>query len=180
MTRVATPKNEEFLLQIARHGTAAHVEKVVSNYRYTQRLEALEKENVRHAQRELSWIVDHDGMWLFKGKFTPEQGALIQKALEGAMDELFEEQRNEPDEVSAETPQGVDPIDPRPHPVAAHRADALERIADVYLSGETGDPDVALAGRADGPRPGQPGDAEPGVRPYSIYSFIVKEHVRNS
>ena len=139
MTRVATPKNEEFLLQIARHGTAAHVEKVVSNYRYTQRLEALEKENVRHAQRELSWIVDHDGMWLFKGKFTPEQGALIQKALEGAMDELFEEQRNEPDEVSAETPQGVDPIDPRPHPVASRRADALERIADVYLSGETGD-----------------------------------------
>ena len=43
-------------------------------------------------------------MWVFKGKFTAEQGALIAKALEGAMDELFEEQRNESSDVSAETP----------------------------------------------------------------------------
>ena len=32
-----------------------------------------------------------------------EQGALIKKALEGAMDDLFEEQRNEPSDISAET-----------------------------------------------------------------------------
>jgi hypothetical protein len=43
-------------------------------------------------------------MWVFKGKFSAEQGALIANALEGAMDELFEEQRNEPSDVSAETP----------------------------------------------------------------------------
>ena len=42
-------------------------------------------------------------MWVFQGKFTVEQGALIRKALEGAMDELFEEQRNEPSDISAET-----------------------------------------------------------------------------
>jgi hypothetical protein len=47
--------------------------------------------------------MDGDGMWVFNGKFTAEQGALIAKALEGAMDELFEEQRNEPSDVSAET-----------------------------------------------------------------------------
>jgi len=29
MTRVATEKNEEYLLQIARHGTAAHVERLL-------------------------------------------------------------------------------------------------------------------------------------------------------
>ena len=110
MTRVATPKNEKFLLNIAHHGTAAHVEKVVSNYRRGKRLEILFEENNRHAHRELSWYMDGDGMWVFKGKFTAEQGALIARALEGAMDELFEEQRNEPSDVSAETPQGVDPI----------------------------------------------------------------------
>ena len=33
MTRVATEKNEDYLLQIARHGTAAHVERLVRNYR---------------------------------------------------------------------------------------------------------------------------------------------------
>ena len=43
-------------------------------------------------------------MWVLKGKFSAEQGALIAKVLEGAMDELFEEQRNEPSDVSAETP----------------------------------------------------------------------------
>ncbi len=139
MSRVATPKNEEFLLQIARHGTAAHVEKVVRNYRYTQRLEALEKENARHVQRELSWCVDDAGMWVFKGRFTPEQGALIQQALEGAMDELFEERRDEPEDVSAETPVGVDSFEPQPHPVAVRRADALERVVETYLSGTSGD-----------------------------------------
>jgi hypothetical protein len=104
MTRVATPINEEYLLGIARHGTAAHVEKVVSNYRRGKRLEILFKDNNRHAHRELSWYMDGDGMWVFKGKFTAEQGALISKALEGAMNELFEEQKNEPSDVFAETP----------------------------------------------------------------------------
>ena len=139
MTRVATPKNEEYLLNIAHHGTAAHIEKLVSNYRRGKRLEILYEENNRHAHRELSWYMDDDGMWVFKGKFTAEQGALIKKALEGAMDELFEEQKNEPSDVSAETPRGVDPIMVKPHPIDTRRADALERIAETYLAGERGE-----------------------------------------
>ena len=134
MTRVATAKNEEFLLSIARHGTAAHVEKVVSNYRRCKRLEVLQEENNRHAHRELSWYTDGDGMWVLKGRFTAEQGALIEKALEAAMNELFEEQSDEPEDVSAETPVGVDPYMPKPHPVDTRRADALERVAETCLS----------------------------------------------
>ena len=103
MTRVATPKNEEYLLSIANHGTAHHVERLVSQYRRLKRDEALELENIRHAQRELSWMMDSDGMWLFRGKFTAEQGALIARALEAAMDEMFVESENEPADVSAET-----------------------------------------------------------------------------
>ena len=139
MTRVATPKNEEYLLGIARHGTAAHVESVVSNYRRCKRLEALQEDNNHHAYRELSWYMDGDGMWVFKGKFTAEQGALIVKALDGAMDELFEEQCNEPPGVSAETPIGVDPVEVKPHPIATRRADALERVAESFLAGGTGE-----------------------------------------
>jgi hypothetical protein len=139
MTRVATPKNEKFLLQIARYGTAAHVEKVVSNYRKGKRLEVLKTDNRRHAQRELSWFVDADGMWVLKARFTAEQGALIKNALESSMNELFEEQRGEAEDVSAETPVGDDPIVVKPHPVATRRADALERMADAFLSGNTGD-----------------------------------------
>jgi hypothetical protein len=139
MTRVATPKNEEYLLHIAHHGTAAHVETVVSNYSRGKRLEILFAENNRHAHRELSWYMDGDGMWVFKGKFTAEQGALIKKALEGAMEDLFEEQRNEPSDISAETPQGVDPVVAKPHPIATRRADAMERVAETFLAGETGE-----------------------------------------
>jgi hypothetical protein len=103
MTRVATPENEESLLSIANHGTAAHVERLVSNYRRVKRLEAIGEENVRHTQRELYWYDDGDGMWTFRGKFTAEQGALISKALETVMDEMFRESENEPEDVSAET-----------------------------------------------------------------------------
>ena len=37
MTRVATPENEDYLLMIARHGTASHVERVVGKYRNLRR-----------------------------------------------------------------------------------------------------------------------------------------------
>ena len=94
MTRVATPKNESVLMNVAKHGTAAHVEKMVRNYRRHQRWELLEKENQRQRRRELSWFTDEDGSWVFKGRFTPEQGALIRHALEKAMDEQFAEQDN--------------------------------------------------------------------------------------
>ncbi|MBT8047229.1 MAG: HNH endonuclease [Gammaproteobacteria bacterium] len=139
MTRVATPKNEADLLSIAQHGTAAHVERLVSQYRRLQRDETLEAENIRHAQRELSWTMDSDGMWLFRGKFTAEQGALIAHALESAMDQMFHESENEPDDVSAETPAGVDGCLAVPHPVATRRADALERVAEAWLAKPCGD-----------------------------------------
>lgn len=124
MTRVATAKNEDALLMVALHGTASHVEKQVQLYRRVKRIEALEKENERHAHRELSWQVDDDGYWTFRGRFTPEQGAVIGKALEKAQDALWNDTEQE-EEVH--------------NPVASRRADALERLADHYLAGEASD-----------------------------------------
>ena len=37
MTRAATPENEDMLLNVAKHGTAHHVEKLVSKYRSAKR-----------------------------------------------------------------------------------------------------------------------------------------------
>jgi hypothetical protein len=96
MTRVATVDNEEYLLNIALHGTAHHVERLVRNYRQVKRNEALALENARHTQRELSWHLDHDGYWVCRGRFTPEQGALIQSSLEAALEAQFQEGRNVP------------------------------------------------------------------------------------
>ncbi len=132
MTRVATRKNERFLLMIARYGTAAHVERVVRNYRKVKRIEALTQENTRHMQRELSWYVDDEGYWVLRGRFTPEQGALIQNALEQAMEEDFQEQKNVAAEMSRY--QWGEEIPPAPDPIAFRRADALERIAQAYGS----------------------------------------------
>jgi len=99
MTRVATPENEEYLMMIARHGAASHVERLVRQFRKVKRIEALEQENARHDLRELSWHVDDDGSYVFKARLTPEQGERVVKAIETAMDEEFEERKN----VSAET-----------------------------------------------------------------------------
>lgn len=72
MTRVATAENEAFLLMIARHGTASHVERAVRQYRRAKRCQALEAENDRHARRHLNWRVDEDGSFLFSARFSPE------------------------------------------------------------------------------------------------------------
>ena len=99
MTRVATQQNETYLLEIARNGTAAHVERLVRQYRKVKRIEALELENERHSLRQLDWHFDDDGSFLLKGRFTPEQGMVIKKVLESILDEDFHEQKD----VSAET-----------------------------------------------------------------------------
>ena len=51
ITRVATEQNEDYLLGIARYGTAAHVERLVRNYRKVMRLEVLDRDNQRQALR---------------------------------------------------------------------------------------------------------------------------------
>ena len=128
MTRVATPQNEDYLLMIADHGTAAHVERVVRNYRRVKRSEALERDKQHHALRELTWYIDSDGSYVLKARMSPEQGVRFAQALDAATGAIHEEQRNAVENVPAETPNGSET------PIAARRADALERIADSYLS----------------------------------------------
>jgi len=134
MTRVATRQNEEALLNVALHGTAMHVEQQVRLYRRVKRIEALEDENLRHAKRELSLYVEDSGFWVFKGRFTPEQGALIAKALEAAMDENFEEQQAVPDVVDKELDRHQPWDKGVSNPIDQRRADAMERVAEAYLA----------------------------------------------
>jgi len=134
MTRVATVENEEFLLMIARHGTASHVERAVRQFRRARRCQALDAENERHARRSLTWRLDEDGSFLLSGRFPPEQGERIMKAIEAAMEEIEAEQEN----VTAETSPEPSMDQPLPCPVAQRRADAIERLADAFLSGAGG------------------------------------------
>ncbi len=153
ITRIATPETEEYLLMIARHGTAAHVEGLVSRYRRCKRLQD-EKNAVRqHTLRELSLFYDDDGMCTLRGKLPAESGALVLKALKLAMDRAEAEAREERkrlkameksrQDVSAETATKEELIALRRDPAgdvrpnesfAARRADALTRLAETYLS----------------------------------------------
>jgi len=52
-----------------------------------------ERVNRRHDIRELTLYEDDDGSFVVHGRLTPEQGALVKKALEAGMDEDFQEQK---------------------------------------------------------------------------------------
>jgi hypothetical protein len=85
MTRIATSKNEDYLLEIAQHGTAAHVEKLVRSYRRVREAEELDDANARHERRELTWRYAEDGSVLIHCRLDPEDGARVMKAIECAV-----------------------------------------------------------------------------------------------
>jgi len=128
ITRVADESNEDYLLMVATHGTAHHVERLVTQYRRAKKLEDAEFVLDQHQKREVTYYYDDDGCLVMKVRIPADQGELIIKALEMAM----EEQR-----VSAETSE-------EPEPIAARRADALCEIAETFMnnsenSGSTAD-----------------------------------------
>lgn len=146
ITRIADETNEDYLLMIAEHGTAHHVEKLVSKYRTAKRLQDAEIANEQYNKREVTHYYDHDGCLVIKARLPAEQGALIVKALEMAMDESFVGGRPAADPSdNKDVPSGQTPEqDDEPTPIAARRADALTEIAETYMnnnesSGSTAD-----------------------------------------
>jgi len=148
MTRCATPENEEFLLMIAQHGTAQHVETLVRKHQYAQRLNAPQQDQAQYEAREFKWYTDEDGMLVFKGRLTPEDGATFLKAMEAWFDVVNRnDNENQLKNVSAETSAGEEPetlqnvsaetsIPEFPEPnFAQKRADALVLMAEHALNG---------------------------------------------
>lgn len=132
MTRIADETNEDYLLMIAKHGTAHHVEKLVSGYRSAKRLQDAEVADEQYRDRELNHYYDDDGCLVIKARMPAEQGALIVKALEMAMEKQFEAARQEGDDVTAETSDAGTDLEP----VAVRRADALAEIAETYMNND--------------------------------------------
>ncbi len=151
ITRIATPETERYLLMIARYGTAAHVEGLVSKYRRCKRLQDQKQAVRQHALRELACFYDDDGSCVIRGRVPAEVGALLQKAIKLAMDRAEAEARAEIREQreqwgdngtwtmpgdEGKLQYGSDPsaeIRP-PEPLAARRADALAALAESYLA----------------------------------------------
>ena len=114
LTRVATPQNEADLLELARAGTAANLERVVRAWRWLNAEDEAEREEARHRARAFSVVADLDGMFVVRGRLEPEVGALLMRALDAAGDALF---RKNPDK------------DP-----ARRRADAMALLAERALA----------------------------------------------
>jgi hypothetical protein len=131
MTRIADAGNEDYLLMIAQHGTAYHVEKLVSQYRRCKRLQETAMANAQHKAREACCWYDTDGTVVIQARLPAEQGALVMKALELAMERRETDMRavlraNEKDSGKA-AQRPLEPFD-------ASRADALVEIAESYLN----------------------------------------------
>ncbi len=106
MTRIANEENEDYLLGIAKHGTAHHVEKLVSLYRGCKRQQDNENANEAHRKRELQCHYDTDGCMVIHGRIPAEQGALILKALDRAL-----EQNDQPKPHDQKVPAGTSGIE---------------------------------------------------------------------
>ena len=140
LTRVATADNEAYLLDIGRHGTAAHVEKFARLYRQACNANETERADARHRERGLTFWHEEDGTVVLHGRFPPEMAARILTALEAAMAAHAAEQ---PAAAGSEEPVGGSPPDvprgtpvPKP-PVTARRVDALAWMADrVFEPGD--------------------------------------------
>jgi hypothetical protein len=94
MTRVATPENEDYLLQIARHGTAAHVERLVCNYRKVQRIAERQRANTLHEERCVKFHHDTDGALVIEARLPPETGEIVLEALAAAGEAMYVRRRD--------------------------------------------------------------------------------------
>jgi len=125
LTRVATPSTEDDLLNIAHHGTAVHVERLVRRYRRAQRVEAAQEAFAQHTSRSVHHWFDDDGTFVLSARLAPEVGALVHRALELAAESVFQ---NHSGNDSAES-------------FSARSADALAELAEHYLASAASDDD---------------------------------------
>ena len=135
LTRVATAESEGELLDLARTGSAAHLERVVRAWKTLSRADEAKREEVLYRTRRFSVVPDGDGMYVVRGRLTPEVAAVLLRAVEAASDALFEA-------ASEEERSEVDP--------AQRRADALGLISERALAAGMGIADAPVSGsRAD-------------------------------
>jgi len=120
VTRVATPETEARLLKFARCGTAAHVEQLVRAWRRVDRNAENHEAEQRHRSRSLHVYQDEDGMFVIRGRLTPEVGAVVRRALTAACDRTSAE-------IQVNAPGQHVPT------MGQRQADALGMIAEAAL-----------------------------------------------
>jgi hypothetical protein len=145
MTRIATPENEDALLNVAEHGTAAHMDKLVRKYCWVERLEDAQRANDLHVRRGLHVYYDEDGSMVIRAKLPPEVGAIVRKAIEAAValmdrqaEDGAEDQEPTPSAIKTDSNVSAETSEVEPFSVndayGAKRADALRYLAESFLT----------------------------------------------
>ena len=147
VTRVATPENEQTLLDVALAGTAAHVERIARAWRRIDRNVEQAEERRQQASRALRTWVGEDGMVVVRGRLTPEVGAVLRRALEAACDQARRAPASDGGaeekaaDASADASAGAEqeaaatPADAEESTLAQRQADAIGTVAEAALAG---------------------------------------------
>jgi len=123
LTRVAETATEEYLLHIALHGTAQHVENLVRLFRRSQEALELSREAQQQARRAVGYWFDSDGSLVLRARLPALAGAVLIKALNLALEDL----------PKSETNVVAHPPSEECLSWQARRADALARVAEGFL-----------------------------------------------
>jgi hypothetical protein len=146
LTRVENVAHEEDLLGIARHSTAAQLERIVRAYRGVV---VSEHAATSRPSRYVTWEHDDDGSLLLRACLPAEEGAVVLAALEAAVERLRADGSTairDGADVPAETRTAGDDVPAETRPtLSERRADALILMADTLLAGPA-------AGRSGGDR----------------------------
>lgn len=148
LTRVATAESESDLLELARHATAAQLERMLRTFRRVEPEQAAD--TAEAAYLAYSW--DEDGSLCIRARLAPEDGVAFLRALEAGRDSVWNQRRFA--DGSAK-PRTEGPATPGPAP-----GEGMEPPPDAA----DGDPATRLdpAGGSAEPQPGiSDGCAEP-------------------
>jgi len=149
------------LLELARGCTTAQLERMVRGFRRGSRDDEADLDKVRHERRSLSVFPDEEGMYVVKGRFPAEVGALLMRAVEAASDALYREERGPGPE--ADTQQAA----------AQRRADALGLLAERAMA-------AGFGGRGDGDGENGAENGEVGAQNSAENGETGTENGRNS
>ena len=147
MTRIATPDNEAYLMYIAENGTACHVESVVRAYRRGSRSGDVEEARRQREERYLDMYTDDEGMVVIRGRLPQEVAALLEKALEAAMEALKKEEADPAEScvtaaipAEAGIPQHSDNTDPTGDPAESRANAVIPAEAGIPQHSDNADP----------------------------------------
>lgn len=123
VARIATPATEAPLVELARHATAAHMDRIARARRSVVTGDDEDEARRRHEARHVHWFWDEDGSLVLTARLGPDEGALLLQALDAA-DHALRDRAGDDDAAASPEPAttGDDPAgspspaDPDPGP----------------------------------------------------------------